>query len=274
MTRAFVAGWPITHSKSPLLHGFWIKEHQLNGSYEAIGVEPENFIRFLEDIPASDFAGGNITIPHKEVAFDLIADCDEAAELIGAVNTLWLEEGRLCAGNTDAYGFSANLDDFAPEWKTGKIATVIGAGGASRAIIHAVLDAGFCEVRIANRTITRAQALADRFGEKCSAHGWPAIEDLSRDTDLLINTSSVGMAGTQETPMPDLKFLPAHSIVTDIVYTPLETPILKAAKDRGLKAIDGLGMLLHQAVPGFEKWFGVRPVVTNELRQTILGAQG
>ncbi len=272
MTRAFVTGWPITHSKSPVLHGFWLNKYGIKGTYEALGIEPENFVQFLDDLPKSGFAGGNVTIPHKEVAFDTIPDRDEAAEMIGAVNTLWLEGGKLKGGNTDAYGFSANLDDYAPQWRQGKIATVMGAGGASRAIIYALLNAGFTDVRIANRTVTRAQSLADRFGEACSAHPWSAIEELTQDTDFLVNTSSVGMAGTEDTPIPDLRNLAAEALVTDIVYTPLETPILKAANDQGLTTVDGLGMLLHQAVPGFEKWFGIRPEVTDDLRNIILGA--
>ncbi|MDJ0614329.1 MAG: shikimate dehydrogenase [Rhizobiaceae bacterium] len=272
MIRAFVTGWPIKHSKSPILHGYWLKEHKINGSYDAIAVEPDNFLKFLKELPDSNFSGGNITIPHKELAFENIALRDEAAEMIGATNTIWLGDGAIHASNTDGYGFVANLDDFSDKWRSGKTATIMGAGGASRAVVYAILEAGFTNVRIANRTLSRAQNLADRFGERCSAHAWAEIADLTHDTDLLVNTSSVGMAGNEEVPIPDLSNLPAHALVTDIVYTPLETPILKQAKILNLHTIDGLGMLLHQAVPGFEKWFGIRPKVTDQLRQTILEA--
>ena len=272
MRHAFVTGWPISHSKSPVLHGYWLEKYNIQGSYDAVGVQPEAFPDFLNQLPESRFVGGNITLPHKEVAYSSIANRDQAAEMIGAINTVWVEDGQLKGSNTDAYGFSANLDDFAGSWRDGKIATVIGAGGASRAIIFALIEAGYQQIRIANRTLSRAEGLMQHFGDKCSAHGWPEIEELCHDTDLLVNTSSVGMAGDDTTSLPNLDALPEKALVTDIVYTPLVTPILKRADDRGLKTVDGLGMLLHQAVPGFEKWFGVKPEVTPALREKILGA--
>lgn len=271
MKKAFVTGWPIKHSKSPMLHGFWLKQYGIEGSYEAHGVEPENFEQFLKDLPINEFAGGNVTIPHKEVAFVNVDQLDDAAAAIGAVNTLWLEDGKLCGGNTDAYGFSANMDQFASEWREGKKAIVMGAGGAARAIIYAILEAGFEEVHIVNRTLERAEILARLFGDKCKAHPWDALQDLLSQTDFIVNTTSIGMAGSDASVMPDLSTLPKSAIVTDIVYTPLETPFLKSANALGLKTVDGLGMLLHQAVPGFEKWFGIRPEVTDELRDYILG---
>lgn len=273
MTRAFVTGWPISHSKSPILHGYWLEKYNISGSYEAIGIEPATFPHFLNQIPESDFAGGNITLPHKEVAYASVTKRDYAAEMIGAINTVWVEDGKLKGSNTDAYGFAANLDEFAPSWRDGKIATVMGAGGASRAIIFALIDAGYDQIRIANRTLSRAETLAHHFGKRCSAHGWPEIEELSQDTHLLVNTSSVGMSGDDTDNLPNLNALPDNALVTDIVYTPLVTPILKNANMRGLRTVDGLGMLLHQAVPGFEKWFGVTPEVTKELRDKILVAE-
>lgn len=271
MKKAFVTGWPIHHSKSPMLHGFWLKQYGIEGSYEAHGVEPENFEQFLKDLPKSKFVGGNVTIPHKEIAFANVAKLDEAAKAIGAVNTLWLEGEKLCGGNTDAYGFSANMNQYAPEWQKGKKAIVLGAGGASRAIVYAILEAGYDEIHIINRTFERAENLAELFGKKCQAHKWDQLPALLSQTDFIVNTTSIGMAGSEASMMPDLSTLPKSAIVTDIVYTPLETPFLKSANELGLKTVDGLGMLLHQAVPGFEKWFGVRPEVTYELREHILG---
>ncbi len=271
MKKAFVTGWPIHHSKSPDLHGFWLKQYGIEGSYEAVAVEPENFQQFLKNLPKSGFSGGNVTIPHKETAFANVDHLDKAAKTIGAVNTLWLENQRLCGGNTDTYGFSANMDQFAPDWEHGKTAIVLGAGGASRAIIFSLLEKGYQEIHVINRTLERAENLARLFGDKCHAHGWTSIPDLMPKTDFIINTTSIGMAGSDVSMMPDLSTLPKSAIVTDIVYTPLETPFLKSANDLGLETVDGLGMLLHQAVPGFEKWFGIRPEVTDELRQHILG---
>jgi shikimate dehydrogenase len=271
MKKAFVTGWPINHSKSPMLHGFWLKQYGIEGSYEAYGVEPENFVQFLKELPKSEFVGGNITIPHKEFAFAKVDQLDEAAKAIGAVNTLWFEDEKLCGGNTDAYGFSANMDQFASEWRDGKKAIVMGAGGAARAVIYAILEAGFEEVHIVNRTLERAQNLANLFGENCKSHPWDDLKGLLFQTDFIVNTTSIGMAGSDASMMPDLSTLPTSAIVTDIVYNPLETPFLKSANALGLKTVDGLGMLLHQAVPGFEKWFGLRPEVTDQLRDYILG---
>ncbi|TIX97560.1 MAG: shikimate dehydrogenase, partial [Mesorhizobium sp.] len=201
---------------------------------------------------------------------------DDAAEQIGAVNTLWFEGGSLCGGNTDAHGFAANLDEHAPGWAANSPAVVLGAGGAARAVIHALMERGISDIRIVNRTLARAEELRHRFGAGVSAHGTQATGELLADAGLLINTSALGMHG-HEGLSADPRRLPDHAIVTDIVYVPLETPLLAAAKARGLKTVDGLGMLLHQAVPGFERWFGIRPEVTAELRQMIvadLGAQG
>lgn len=267
--RAFVIGHPIAHSRSPLIHGFWLRELGLAGNYERIDIHPDNIENFLRELRQSGFAGGNVTIPHKEAAHRCAEKIDDAARAIGAANTLWLDNGKLVAGNTDAAGFSANLDSEAPSWRQMRTALVLGAGGAARAIIFALKAAGFTDIRVVNRTIERAQELVDRFGPCVSAHGWNEIGALASDAGLLVNTTSLGMAGTGELPI-DISVLPSNAIVSDIVYVPLETPLLAAARARGLVGVDGLGMLLHQAVPGFERWFGVRPQVTQELRAHII----
>lgn len=267
--KAFVCGHPIAHSRSPMIHGHWLKSYGIDGSYTAIDVAPEDFAAFVAGLAAAGLRGGNVTIPHKEAAFAAVQRRDEAAEQIGAVNTLWFEDGILWGGNTDAYGFAANLDHLAPGWAKGDVAVVLGAGGASRAIIHALRMRGFKDIRIVNRTLARASELADQFGAGVSAHPQAATAELLGDASLLINTTALGMHGNEGLPA-DPSTLPDHAIVTDIVYVPLETPLLAAAKARELKTVDGLGMLLHQAVPGFERWFGYRPEVTAELRNLIV----
>lgn len=270
--KAFVTGHPIAHSRSPKIHGYWLKKYGIDGSYRAIDVAPEDFSAFLGGLAVAGFAGGNVTIPHKEAAFAGVRRRDAAAEAIGAVNTLWFEDGMLAGGNTDAHGFAANLDEHAPGWATNGPAVVLGAGGAARAVIHALKEWGVSDIRIVNRTVSRAEALRDRFGEGISAHGPHAATELLGDAGLLVNTTALGMegkGGQGELPA-DPMLLPTHAMVTDIVYVPLETPLLAAARARGLKTVDGLGMLLHQAVPGFERWFGRRPEVTPELRAMIV----
>ncbi|PBB31343.1 MULTISPECIES: shikimate dehydrogenase [unclassified Mesorhizobium] len=267
--RAFVTGHPIAHSRSPKIHRYWLEEYGIDGSYQAIDVRPEDFAAFLKSLGENGYRGGNVTIPHKEAAFALVERRDEAAEAIGAVNTLWLEDGVLWGGNTDALGFAGNLDEHAPGWAANGPAVVLGAGGASRAVIHALKDRGLNDIRIVNRTLARAEELADRFGAGVSAHGAGAVGELLSDAGLLVNTTALGMHGN-EILAADPAGLPGHAIVTDIVYVPLETPLLAAARARGLKTVDGLGMLLHQAVPGFERWFGKRPQVTPQLRRMIV----
>ncbi|UGX85785.1 shikimate dehydrogenase [Phyllobacterium meliloti] len=267
--RAFVTGYPIRHSRSPLIHGYWLKQFGLKGSYQAVEVAPEDFPQFVNGLQDNGFVGGNVTIPHKEVAFSLCEKRDAAAEEIGAVNTLWFENGLLHGGNTDAYGFVANLDAGSPDWSERKSALVLGAGGASRAIIFALKQRGFTDIRIVNRTVERARELADRFGIAGGAHGLNAIPELLQGAALIVNTTSLGMQGKDDLDI-DLSGADSDALVTDIVYVPLETPLLRAARSRGLKTVDGLGMLLHQAVPGFEHWFGRRPEVTPELRNLVL----
>ncbi|EJM99895.1 shikimate dehydrogenase [Phyllobacterium sp. YR531] len=269
MRKAFVTGYPIKHSRSPLIHGHWLKKYGLEGSYGAVEVAPEDFNDFVSTLQQNGYVGGNVTIPHKEMAFALCQKRDPAAEEIGAVNTLWFENGQLRGGNTDAYGFLANLDASSPKWDTHKTALVLGAGGASRAIIYALKQRGLTDIRIVNRTPARAKELADRFGSGISAHEWAALPELLDDASLIVNTTSLGMEGKESLAI-DLSNVKSDSLVTDIVYVPLETPLLKAAREAGLKTVDGLGMLLHQAVPGFEYWFGMRPEVTSELRDLIL----
>ncbi|RUW77089.1 MULTISPECIES: shikimate dehydrogenase [unclassified Mesorhizobium] len=267
--KAFVTGHPIAHSRSPKIHGHWLTRYGIDGSYQAIDVAPDDFAAFLNALRDNGFQGGNVTIPHKEAAFALVERRDEAAEAIGAVNTLWFEDGKLWGGNTDAHGFAANLDDYAPGWAANGPAVVLGAGGASRAVIHALKERGVGDIRIVNRTLARAEELSHRFGAGVSAHRADAVGDLLADAGLLVNTTALGMHGN-EGLSADPAGLPDHAIVTDIVYVPLETPLLAAARGRGLWMVDGLGMLLHQAVPGFERWFGTRPEVTAELRRMII----
>ncbi|ANH06085.1 shikimate dehydrogenase [Shinella sp. HZN7] len=269
--HAFVTGYPVKHSRSPLIHGYWLKSLGLQGSYTRQEVSPEDFAGFISRLKSgeSGFVGGNVTIPHKETAFSLADRPDALSEELGASNTLWLEDGRLHATNTDGLGFLANLDAAAPGWDNTARAVILGAGGASRAIIQAVRDRGIGEIHVVNRTVGRAQELADRFGRKVHAHAMDALREVSAGAGLFVNTTSLGMDGEAA---PDFDFSPMAegAVVTDIVYVPLVTPILRQAAEQGFAMVDGLGMLLHQAVPGFEKWFGVRPTVDAELRQLIL----
>ncbi|PCI03158.1 MAG: shikimate dehydrogenase [Hyphomicrobiales bacterium] len=270
---AFVIGWPIEHSRSPLLHGYWLKYLKIPGTYEAVGISPEKIETFIRLLPKSGFAGGNVTVPHKEAVFRLVDHRDEIAEVLGAVNTLWLKDGKVHGTNTDGYGFCANLDSFAPKWRQGKTVVVLGAGGASRAIIYALGKAGYSKIHIINRTLAKAEAIAEEFSPHLESdllpHSWEDAPDLLAKADLLVNTTSIGMGDSGDFPL-DFSNLKEQAIVTDIVYTPLLTPFLKLAKSKNYKTVDGLGMLLHQAAPGFEKWFGTRPNITPALRQYIL----
>jgi len=269
--RVFVTGYPVKHSRSPLIHSYWLKTLGIAGEYTRQEVTPEDFPLFISRLKngESGYTGGNVTIPHKEMALKLADQPDELAKELGAANTLWLEDGRLRATNTDGIGFVSNLDDRHPGWDDTKTAIIYGAGGASRAIIQAVRDRGIGTIHVLNRTAARAQELADRFGAQVHAHPLDALPNLIRGAGLFVNTTSLGMDGE---PVPHIDFTPmdAAGIVTDIVYVPLQTPILKMAAEQGKATVDGLGMLLHQAVPGFEKWFGQQPVVDATLRQIII----
>ncbi len=269
--RAFVVGYPIKHSRSPLIHGYWLKTLGIAGSYEKVEVAREAFADFIAGLKSGDssFCGGNVTIPHKEAAYRLADETDALTDELGAANTLWLEDGKLMATNTDGIGFTANLDDRHPSWDRGGKAVVLGAGGASRAIIQALRERSFSEIHVVNRSFDRAQELADRFGAKVHAHSMAALNEVMRKADFFVNTTSLGMGGEPAPQLPFDNMVPG-AVVTDIVYLPLKTSFLQQAERAGLPTVDGLGMLLHQAVPGFEKWFGKRPVVDAALRALII----
>ncbi len=267
--KAFVCGHPIEHSRSPIIHNHWLKHFGLKGSYKRIDVKPEDLSSFLRGLKDAGYVGGNTTLPHKEAVFSFVQNTDDAAKAIGAVNTLWFEGNELMASNTDAYGFAANLDDQLLDWRQARRAMVFGAGGASRAILYALNKAGFEHIDLVNRTLPRAQSLAAAFGEHINPATWTEAEKLISQAELLVNTTSLGMEGQPDFPAI-FDHADADAMASDIVYTPLETPFLKMAKQRGQKTSDGLGMLLHQAVPGFEKWFGVKPAVDADLRSLVL----
>ncbi len=288
--RAFVAGWPIAHSRSPLIHGYWLRSLGLAGSYERVAVAPADFAAFAAGLRDAGWAGGNVTIPHKEAAAKVCDELTPAARRLGAVNTLWLEGGRLRGDNTDGTGFLGALDQEVPCWDERRdMALVLGAGGAARAIVDALLARGFARVCVANRSVARAEALSQLFeavqveavqvearqveavqveAGRVEALDLPGAERVAASADILVNTTPAGMAG-QPALAFDLARLPPHAVVDDIVYVPRETPLLRAAAARGLRTVGGLGMLLHQAVPGFERWFGRRPAVTPDLRAAL-----
>ncbi|WFU08899.1 shikimate dehydrogenase [Rhizobium sp. CB3090] len=269
--NVFVTGFPVKHSRSPLIHGYWLRTLGLAGSYRAHEVSPDDFPGFIASLKdgSSGFVGGNVTIPHKETAFRLADRPDELSEELGASNTLWLQDGLLHATNTDGRGFTANLDERHPGWDRSGRVVILGAGGASRAIIQAVRNRGIGEIHVVNRTVERARELADRFGARVHAHPMAALNEVMRDAGLFVNTTSLGMDG-EAAPQIDFSPLAKNAVVTDIVYVPLKTPLLTQAEEQGFAIVDGLGMLLHQAVPGFEKWFGTRPVVDEALRALII----
>lgn len=268
--RAGVVGWPIEHSRSPQIHGYWIDKYNIDGQYEAIAVQPENAEAFFKDFRNSGFQGANVTVPYKELAYRCADETDELATRLGAVNTLFLKSGKLFGTNTDGYGFMAHLRSEAPDWVPGKRpAVILGAGGAARAIAGSLLDSGVPEILLVNRTIERAKTLAMEFGSKVCPVNWQDRGQILSDAGILVNTTVLGMTGKPALSI-DLSAMPETAIVYDIVYTPLKTGLLRQARQRGLKTVDGLGMLLHQAVPGFEFWFGTRPEVTAELRAMVV----
>jgi len=267
IARACVIGWPVEHSRSPVIHRYWLQQYGLEGAYEKEAVRPEDLKSFLQQLWTHGYIGANVTLPHKEAALLAARSADEAAVAMGAANTLWLDpDGTLHASNTDAYGFITNLDAEAPQWNEGTgAAMVLGAGGAARAILYGLIKATEAKILIANRTRARAESLAGVFGPRVEVIDWDARNAALAASGLLVNTTSLGMTG--QAPLEiDLAGLPKDAVVADLVYNPLETALLADARARGLKCVDGLGMLLHQAVPGFERWFGVRPSVTPELR--------
>jgi shikimate dehydrogenase len=264
---ACLIGWPAAHSRSPLIHHYWLRTLGIEGGYNIEAVPPEGFAEFILHLSGHGFVGANVTIPHKERALALSTP-DARARAVGAANTLWYDGEQLCSTNTDVEGFVNNLDACAPGWDKAGDALVLGAGGASRAVVFGLLDRGIKHIHLANRTIDRARALADQFGAAVHPVGWDAIGDLLPRAGLLVNTTSLGMHG-QPPLQIDIGPLPANAVVADLVYAPLKTPLLAAADARGLRRADGLGMLLHQAVRGFELWFGRRPEVTAELRALV-----
>ena len=264
---ACLIGWPAAHSRSPLIHHYWLRTLGIEGGYVIEAVPPDELQDFVFRLSLRGFVGANVTIPHKERALAL-SKPDERARAVGAANTLWFEQGELCSTNTDVEGFINNLDACAPGWANCEDALVLGAGGAARAVLFGLLERGIKRIHLANRTVARARALADQFGANVVPVEWDAIGDLLPRVGLLVNTTSLGMKGQPPLEL-DVGRLPPHAVVADLVYVPLDTPLLTASRARGLKTADGLGMLLHQAVRGFELWFGRRPEVTAELRALV-----
>jgi shikimate dehydrogenase len=271
--RAGVMGWPVEHSRSPLLHGFWLKQHAIDGAYVLLPVRPEELARSLRSLAAQGFAGCNLTIPHKEAALAIVDEVDAAAARIGAVNTVVVRhDGTLEGRNTDAFGFRENLLAAQPGWHASAgPAVVLGAGGAARAVVAALLDDGAPEIRLINRSRDRAKALAAALGGAIEIVDWSRRAEALADAALLVNTTSLGMTGQPPLALA-LDALPKTAVVNDIVYAPLETPLLRAAAQRGNPVVDGLGMLLHQARPAFAAWFGLMPEVTPALRQTMVAS--
>jgi shikimate dehydrogenase len=264
---ACLIGWPAAHSRSPLIHHYWLRTLGIEGGYVIEAVPPGDLRDFVLRLSLRGFAGANVTIPHKENVLDLSTP-DARARAIGAANTLWFEDGELHSTNTDVEGFINNLDASAPGWDGANEALVLGAGGSSRAVVFGLIERGIKRVHLANRTFARAQVLAEKFGAAVQPAEWDRIGELLAGATLLVNTTSLGMHGQGALGI-DLDRLPKEAVVADLVYVPLETELLKAAKARGLRTADGLGMLLHQAVRGFELWFGQRPQVTSELRAIV-----
>lgn len=267
---AGVMGWPVAHSRSPRLHGYWLRRYGIDGAYVPLPVRPEDFVRAARALPLLGFAGANVTVPHKEAALALVDEAAPEAKRIGAVNTLVVrEDGSLLGRNTDGYGFLENLRQGAPGWRPeAGPAVVLGAGGAARAVSVALLDAGVPEIRLLNRTAARAEALAADIGGAIAVRPWEDRARALAGAALLVNTTTLGMEGKPPLDLP-LDGLPPEALVNDIVYQPLETALLRRARSRGNAVVDGLGMLLHQGRPGFAAWFGVDPEVTDALRAFV-----
>ncbi len=267
--RCFVIGHPIAHSRSPLIHGEWLREHRLAGSYERIDVAPADLPAFVSRLRDGEFAGGNVTVPHKEAVMGLVDAVSAAGRAVGAVNTLWREGGRIVADNSDVPGFLAHLDATVPGWQDRvDTALVLGAGGAARGICYGLKARGVARILIVNRSLERAAELVAALGHPLVAGDWARRDSLVGEADLIVNTTALGMQGKPPLEI-DLAALRPGTIVDDIVYVPLKTALLAEAERRGGVPVDGLGMLLHQAVPGFARWFGVTPQVTPALRALI-----
>lgn len=268
---AGVIGWPIAHSRSPLLHGHWLKRYGIAGHYVPLPVMPEHLAEVLRVMPRLGFVGANVTIPHKESVLVLADVVTDRAALIGAANTLiFRPDGKIHADNTDGYGFIANIRQNAPDWNAAAgPAAVIGAGGAARAVVASLLESGVPELRIANRTRIRAEQIKSEFGAKVVVYDWAEAGNMLEGAATVVNATSMGMEGKPPLRVP-LEALAPGTLATDLVYTPLITPFLAEAQSRGCRIVDGLGMLLHQGAPGFERWFGQRPEVDDTLRQAVL----
>ena len=269
---AGVMGWPVAHSRSPLVHGFWLEHHGIDGAYLPLAAPPERLQAALDGFAALGFSGCNLTIPHKVAALDMVGEVSPLASRIGAVNTVIVKkDGTLRGDNSDAFGFLENLQERAPklDLATGP-AIVLGSGGAARAVCAGLLQSGAPEIRLSNRNMERAEALAAIFGVAIQPLPWRERHAALQDAALLVNTTSLGMTGQPGLEL-DLSLLPGHAVVNDLVYSPLTTALLAAARERGNIVIDGLGMLLHQARPGFAAWFGVEPEVTAKLRTLVEG---
>jgi shikimate dehydrogenase len=265
---ACVIGWPVEHSRSPLVHNYWIKHHGLAAEYRREAVCPEDFPAFVARLAERGYVGANVTLPHKEAAL-AASQPDDRARAVGAANTLWLDDGRLRSTNTDVEGFLGNLDASVPGWDRGlDRAIVLGAGGGASAVVFGLIERGVARVDAVNRSAGRADVLRQRLGAQVHAARWEDLDALLPGCGLLVNTTSLGM---QDQPALDLDVarLPERAVIADIVYVPLKTKLFAAAEARGLRTADGLGMLLHQAVRGFSLWFGVRPTVTPELRALV-----
>ncbi|WP_149141684.1 shikimate dehydrogenase [Gemmobacter caeruleus] len=270
---AGVIGHPVAHSRSPALHGFWLRRYGLKGHYVPLDIAPADFESALRMLPRMGFVGVNVTLPHKENLLRIADIVTDRAALIGAANTvIFRKDGKIHADNTDGLGFIANLRQNAPDWRPAEgPAAVLGAGGAARAVVAALLEVGVPEVRIANRTRLRAEAFRKDFGARVVVHDWTQAGAMLEGAATVINTTSLGMTGKADFTVP-LDALQRGALATDIVYTPLKTQFLIEAEERGARVVDGLGMLLHQAVPGFERWFGHKPVVDDETRRVVLSA--
>ncbi len=264
---ACLIGWPAAHSRSPLIHRYWLRTLGIDGGYVIEAVPPDDLRDFVLRLSLRGFVGANVTIPHKENVLALSTP-DARARAIGAANTLWFADGELRSTNTDVEGFVNNLDASAPGWDQAEEALVLGAGGSARAVVFGLIERGIKRVHLVNRTLSRAEGLAEKYGAAVQVAEWSAVAALLPRAGLLVNTTSLGMHGQDPLDI-DVSRLPQNAVVTDLVYVPLETVLLKAAKARGLRTADGLGMLLHQAVRGFEFWFGQRPQVTAELRGIV-----
>ncbi len=266
--RACIMGHPVAHSRSPMIHGYWIKQLGIDGAYDFMDLTPEAFPAFIAGLGTNGYVGGNVTVPHKEAAFRGVSQRDAASEAVGAVNVLWVENGKLMGGNSDVHGFINNLDVTAPGWQVpNACAVVLGAGGSARSAVYAFTQRGV-RVKLVNRTIERAQGLATHFGSLVSAHGPDELPALLPKADVLVNCTSTGMTGKPPLVI-DLAPLKKSAVVYDIVYVPLETDLLAQARKRGHRCVDGLGMLLHQAGFGFQKWFGAKTDITAELRALV-----